>query len=216
MICDFVKYVFKNDRDKKVVLNFKYCIALILATIPVAILGLFVESIFEQFNGGLMIIIGVGFFASASLLYFTKDTVNKYTNTKVTKRDGIIIGLLQPIAFIPGLSRLGLTTCTGLIRKKSMETSLKFSILLYLPISFGQLILGVRHLVLNPSDFIGLDSDTLMLYIFYLCGFVASVIVTYFALNRVFIWVRKGRFGFFAIYNALIGLFAIIYGVITN
>lgn len=213
LIVDFIKYVFKNDRSKKVIDNFKYCVALIIATIPVAILGIMINDAINSIAGSVLIITGVGFFASATLLFFTKDIVNKYVNTKITRKDGLIIGLIQPIALIPGLSRLSLVTCSGLLRKKSMETSLSFSILLYLPISFGQLVLGIRQLIINPNEFLNFDSATLQQYFIYLCGFVASIVVTYFALNRIFIWVRKGRFGFFAIYNAAIGLLAFIYGI---
>ena len=157
-----------------------------------------------------MLLTGIGFFVTASLLYLSKDKVNKYTSAKVTLRDGIVIGILQPIALLPGLSRLGLTTCTGLFRQKSMETSLTFSILLYVPISLGQLILSIRNLMINPDAF-NIASSTL---IYYLSAFVASMIFTYLALRWIFIWVRKGSFNYFAIYNFIVGLLAFVYGLV--
>jgi len=217
LVSDFFKYVFKKDRSKEIVSNFKYVIALLIATIPISIIGIVyndeVESLFDSYS---MIIVGVGFFASATLLFLTKNIVNMYVSKKVTYKDGLIIGLLQPIAFIPGLSRLALTTCSGLLREKSMETSLRFSILLYLPISFGQFLLGIRRIIFNPDNLISVESLSINDYIYYFCAFAASVAITFFALRKIFIWVRKGSFGFFAVYNAIIGLIAFMYGVYMN
>jgi undecaprenyl-diphosphatase len=217
LICDIFKYIFKKDRSKDVVSNFRHGIAMVIATIPISIVGLaYSDVIISLFDGYLMIIVGVGFFASATLLFLTKNIVNKYVTTKMSFKDGLIIGLLQPIAFIPGFSRLALTTCSGLLRKKSMETSLRFSILLYLPISFGQFLFGLNRIITNPDYLISFDSPLAVNYIYYFCAFIASVGITFLALKNIFIWVRKGRFGFFALYNAIIGLIAFAYGLYMN
>ena len=214
LISDFYRYVFKKDRSVNVVSNFRYAIALVIATIPIAIIGsVFNEEVEALFGSYSMIVTGVGFFASATLLYLTKDIVNKYVTNKMSDKDGLIIGLLQPLAFVPGLSRLALTTCSGLLRKRSMETALKFSILLYLPISFGQFLLGISNII---GNIISLSSPLATNYIYYFFSFAASLGITFLALRNIFIWVRKGRFGFFALYNAVIGLIAFAYGVYMN
>lgn len=218
LIKSFLNYVFKNDRDLETVMNFKYVMALMISTIPVAFVGLlFRDELESLYSENLMIIIGVGFFVAATLLFAFKDVVNKHVTKKVSYKDGFIIGLLQPIALIPGLSRLALTTVAGLHRKKSMETSLTFAILLGLPIALGELILGTRQLILNPQQYFGNMDTTLWLnYIYIFFAFAASILVTLFALKNIFIWARKGRFGFFAIYNALIGLIAFAYGILNS
>jgi undecaprenyl-diphosphatase len=212
LIIDLYQYVFKRERSTKSVQSFRYTIAMIIATVPVGIIGIvFSEKLYNYISS---IMIGVGFLAAATLLYFTKDIVNTYTNNKMSYKDGLIIGLIQPIALIPGLSRLALTTCSGLLRKKSMETALRFSILLYLPISFGQLIINGRELIVNSdmyfSDFHFHD------FIYYLVAFLAAMLVTFIALKNIFIWVRKGKFGLFSMYNAIIGLIAFVYGIMSN
>lgn len=218
LIKDFLKYVFKNDRNPDTVMNFKYVVALILATLPIAVIGLLFRNYIENlYSSNLIIIIGVGFFVSATLLFVFKDVVNKHVNKKISYKDGFIIGLIQPIALIPGLSRLAVTICSGLDRKKSMETSLTFAILLGLPIALGELILGARQLIINPDVYFGsLDTSLWCNYLYLFVAFTASVVVTLFALNKIYIWVRKGRFGFFALYNAFIGLIAFIYGIMTS
>jgi len=51
--------------------------------------------------------------------------------------DGIILGLVQGCAALPGLSRSGLTVSTLLLRKFDKTTSLKLSFLMSLPIVLG-------------------------------------------------------------------------------
>lgn len=217
LIVNFFKYVIKKDRSKDVITSFKHVIALILASIPIAVIGVVYNGEIDNLLGNYsVIVIGVGFFASATLLFLTKDIVNEYVVKKMTYKDGILIGLLQPLAIIPGFSRLALTTCSGLLRKKSMETSLKFSILLYLPISFGQFLLGIKYFIGDPDNLISLSSPEAVNYIYYFFALAASIVVTFFTLKKIFIWVRRGSFRFFALYNAIIGLIAFVYGIYIN
>lgn len=67
-----------------------------------------------------------------------------YRQTKdLTLADGILLGLVQGCAALPGLSRSGLTVSTLLLRKIDKATSIKLSFLMSLPIVFfGNLILN--------------------------------------------------------------------------
>ncbi|XMB73144.1 undecaprenyl-diphosphate phosphatase [Mycoplasmatota bacterium WC30] len=216
IITDFFKYIFKKDREKKVVNNFKYSISLIIASIPIALVGfLFANKLYIYFQDYTLIVVGVGSLVTATILYLSKDIVNKYVSKNLTLKDGIIIGLIQPVSVILGLSRLALTTCTGLNRKVTMETALKFSILLYLPISLGELIVNIGKLVTHNQTYFSVFESSPDLYFYYFVAFAISIGVTFFALNKIFIWVRKGKFMFFAIYNAIIGLIALLCGIIT-
>ena len=61
--------------------------------------------------------------------------------------DALVIGLTQVIALIPGISRSGSTLIGGLFRKLDRETALKYSFMLYIPVSLGTTLLGIKDLL---------------------------------------------------------------------
>jgi undecaprenyl-diphosphatase len=69
----------------------------------------------------------------------------------VTLGTGIIIGLSQALAIIPGVSRSGITITSGLLMGLTREAAARFSFLMSTPIIFGAAIVKLPHVLLNPS-----------------------------------------------------------------
>jgi len=65
----------------------------------------------------------------------------------VSFRDGLIIGLSQALALVPGVSRSGATISTALLLGYPRASAARFSFLLATPITFGAALLKVPHLV---------------------------------------------------------------------
>jgi undecaprenyl-diphosphatase len=59
----------------------------------------------------------------------------------------LLIGVLQGLAVLPGISRLGLVLCTGLWRRLKWQEALKLTFLLSIPVVFGALILESRNIL---------------------------------------------------------------------
>ncbi len=59
------------------------------------------------------------------------------TVADVTYRDGLLIGLAQMLALIPGVSRSGASTSAGLVLGYDRPSSARFSFLLAVPAVFG-------------------------------------------------------------------------------
>jgi undecaprenyl-diphosphatase len=65
--------------------------------------------------------------------------------------DYLIIGVVQGIAIIPGVSRLGMVLCAGLLRGLGWYESLRLSFLLSIPTIAGGLIIQVFEIINGPA-----------------------------------------------------------------
>ena len=118
-------------------------------------------------------------------------------------KDAITVGLTQVIAVIPGISRSGSTLIGGIFRKLDRETALKYSFMLYIPVSLGTALLGFKDL---------LEAGNLHdLILPYGLGFIASFVVSYFTLRWFLNIVKKGNLKYFGIYCLLLGIAVLIF-----
>ncbi|MBN8865927.1 MAG: undecaprenyl-diphosphate phosphatase [Solirubrobacterales bacterium] len=106
---------------------------LIVATIPISILGLAFQDQIETaarnlwLVGSMLIIFG--------LVLGRADRVGTHSRDvgQLSFRDGAIIGLAQSLALIPGVSRSGATISAGLFLGLNREAAARFAFLLAIP-----------------------------------------------------------------------------------
>src|SRR5688572_29622226 len=99
---------------------------LIVATIPIGILGLLFESQIETGARNLWLV-------GTTLIVFglvlgVADRVGRHERTieRLSTRDGVLIGLAQSLALIPGVSRSGATMSAGLLLGLERPAAAKF------------------------------------------------------------------------------------------
>jgi len=215
LIKGFFQYIFKPQSREKNRADFHYVWKIVIATVPTAFVGVFlssfVDEIYQKFS---LILVGFGLLVTSTFLYIVRFTPNKNITQKLTYKDALVIGIVQPFAILPGLSRSGITTSTGLLRKVSMDTALSFSFMLYIPLSFGSAFQFLIRWMTSGNMDVGFDADSIYQYIYYFCAFVASVFATKVALRYVFKWFRQGKLVYFAAYTLILGLIALVAGVI--
>ena len=106
---------------------------LIVATIPIAILGLAFE---EQIETGArdLWLIGTVLIVFALVLGYA-DRVGRHERRidQLSTRDGVLIGLAQSLALIPGVSRSGATMSAGLLLGLQRPAAARFGFLLAIP-----------------------------------------------------------------------------------
>ncbi|HUN92562.1 MAG TPA: undecaprenyl-diphosphate phosphatase [Burkholderiaceae bacterium] len=111
-------------------------IGIVLGTIPLLVAGAALRSVLNACNSPLRGLMVIGFASVAmSLLLAIAERVAQHTRElgEVRLRDGLIVGLAQAFALIPGVSRSGATLTAGLFCGMNRETAAKFSFLLGLP-----------------------------------------------------------------------------------
>jgi undecaprenyl-diphosphatase len=210
-------FIFSQKTRAQTSEDFFYVIKIIIAIIPFGIAGLFLEnSVNELYEAYSLFVVAIGLLITSTFLYIIRFAPNKNVKQTISFTDAFVIGLLQPFAMIPGLSRSGITTSTGLYRKISMDTALTFSLMLYIPISIGAFIYKFGQLVINPSSVqIVFDTTNIFQYCNYFFAFVFSLLATIFSLKYIFKWFRQGKLVYFAAYTMILGIIALIGAILT-
>ena len=172
----FLFFKKKTDETKN---DFKYCLLIVLGSI------------------------GIAFLVTSLFLFLVKNIKGKKKDKDLSIIDSIVIGITQVVALIPGISRSGSTLIGGLFRDLDRETALKYSFMLYIPVSLGTTILGIKDLLemSNIHDLI----------LPYGLGFIASFIVSYFTLRWFMKVVKKGNLIYFSIYTLIIGILVLLF-----
>ena len=111
----------------------KYVWFILVATIPVAVIGLAVHDYVDTYlRNPLVIAAATIFFA---FILWWADIVGKRTRdqSKLGWHDVMIIGFAQVLALVPGTSRAGITMTAGLFLGLTRETAARFSFMLAIP-----------------------------------------------------------------------------------
>ncbi len=106
---------------------------IVLGTIPIAILG-FVFA--DQIESGArdLYVIGTTLIVLGFLLLLAERVARRDRKIEnITRRDGILIGLAQALALVPGVSRSGATITAGLFLGFDRASAARYSFLLSVP-----------------------------------------------------------------------------------
>jgi undecaprenyl-diphosphatase len=106
---------------------------LIIATVPIAILGL---AFHNQIESGArdLYLIGTVLIVFAIVMLWADRTGPKVRDERsLGLRDAVVVGLAQACALVPGVSRSGATISAGLLLGMKRETAARFSFLLSTP-----------------------------------------------------------------------------------
>ncbi len=178
--------------------DFLFIVYLIVATIPAGVIGvLFEDVIAETFSGASMV--GLTLIITGIALFIIRNLKGQKSDRDLSLKDAIIVGLSQSVALIPGISRSGATIVAAMLLGMKQETALRFSFLLYIPVSLGTFLLKV-------SDIFSEGSGEMILP--YTAAFVAALIATYFSLRWFMNIMERGNLIYFSIYCFIVGSFA--------
>jgi undecaprenyl-diphosphatase len=200
----FMYLTVKNEENKR---DFLFLLYLVIATIPAAIIGvLFQDAIDELLSsvvtvGATLVITGVG-------LWLIRNMRGQRKDGSLSVKDALIIGSAQAVALIPGISRSGATIVAAMARGINQETALRFSFLLFIPISLGGAVLSI-------SDIVN-DSNLSQMAVPYIMAFLGSLAASYFSLKWFMNIMAKGQLKYFALYCFIVGPLVILAWLVLN
>jgi len=173
---------------------------LILATIPAAVVGLLISdsSLESPLLAGLMFPV-----TAAGLIWASRREPGEEDYRQLRPGPALVIGLLQALAILPGISRSGATIVGGLGVGLQRESATTFAFLMAIPaIAGGGLLKGIEAYQLGATS---TPMGTLAV------GFVVSFLVGLVALWLVIRWVQKGRLAIFAYYLVPLGVAVVVW-----
>ena len=182
--------------------NFHFWKTILIANIATALLVLPLQSFFESFFFKKdLIFLGVCFFLTGVFLWPTRKS--KKQIKPITLKKAFLIGCVQGLAVLPGLSRSGLTICTGLSLQMSRKESSFFSFAIAIPALLGALILKSFQVETNVLFSLPI-----------LIAFATSYLIGLMALKLLVSFVESNRLHIFSFYLWPLGAYLIIKSIV--
>lgn len=195
-----VRYISTKDNAAKS--DFQFILFLIIATIPTGILGVLFEDYIEE-ELSTVSVIGYTLLITGLALWIIRNLRGNKNDGDITIKDAIIVGLAQSVALIPGISRSGATIVAAMLVGMKSETALRFSFLLYIPVSLG-------ITVMSAGEILG-DDNISVLAIPYILAFAASLVASYYSLRWFMNVMARGNLKYFAFYCFIVGILVILF-----
>ncbi|AWB89155.1 undecaprenyl-diphosphate phosphatase [Homoserinimonas hongtaonis] len=170
---------------------------IIIGTIPIVLVGFFaqeyIRSVFRSLWVVAIVLIVFG------ILLGLADLLGKRTRemSEMTYRNGVLIGLAQMLALIPGVSRSGATTTAGLALGYTRPAAARFAFLLAIPAVFGSGLYELQHSLGEPAGYYGYAETAVATVV----AFGVGLAVIAFLMN----YISKHSFLPFVIYRLLLG-----------
>ncbi len=180
--------------------NVRILAAMLIGTLPIGILGLAFQHVLEQENGPLRSLVVTGaasIFMGLFLLFAEKIGKRLRGIESVGAQDGLLVGLGQALALIPGCSRSGSTLTVALLLNMRRQDAARFSFLLGLPATTLAGLLELKHLVGS-----GLDGARLLPLA---VGLAVSTVVSYVSIAWLLKFLQTHSTGLFIGYRLIFG-----------
>lgn len=170
---------------------------IILGTIPIVLVGFFaqdyIRSVFRSLWLVAVVLIVFG------IILGVVDLLAKRTRAieQLSYRDGLIIGVAQMLALIPGVSRSGATMTAGRALGYTRPAAARFGFLLAVPAVFGSGLYELWHSFREPEGAYGYAETAVATVVAFGVGFaVIAFLMRY---------IEKRSFLPFVIYRILLG-----------
>ena len=191
--------------------SFRVLSYIVIATIPVGILGLAFGDYFQSIFGKPQY--SALFLTLNGLLLITAERLSRRDITaelqdsdaeidrRVSAKTAVAIGFGQSLALFAGISRFGVTMSAGLLRKLNHSVASDFAFLLSLPVIVGASIIKLPELfTTSANELLGQI----------LLGSVISFIATYISVTFLVRWFKTKTLYPFAIYCLIFGMFSFV------
>lgn len=188
----FTKTTSTTDTD------FRMAVYIVVGTIPAVIIGFAFKDLIEQAFGSPRWAAGM-LLVTAAILFSTKWASERLK--KLNSGRSILVGIAQALAIMPGISRSGSTISAGMWLGMDKSEAAEFSFLLSIPAIAGAVVLEIPDMIANLG--------TGNLVVIYLAGMVVAALVGYLSIAGLLSIIKKGKFFFFGLYCAVIGLLGI-------
>jgi undecaprenyl-diphosphatase len=192
--------------------NSKLFLMLVIATIPVGLLGYIFEgplqnlfgdplpsAIFLTLNG--LILILVERLTRNNKAIVGSQSALENISDHITPVSALAVGFGQCLALFAGISRFGITISAGLIRKMHHSVAAEFAFLLALPVIAGASLLKLPELFTPELHHLAGPV---------IAGSIVSFGATYFSISFLVKWFQSKTLYPFAIYCLVVGAISIV------
>ena len=190
----------RDDRD------YRFGWAVILGSIPIAVVGLAFKDEIETTLRSLWFVGWALILWSGVMWYADSRATQRRHEADVTWRDTLIIGLVQCLALIPGISRSGATMSAGLLREIDRVAVTRLAFFLSIPALTGAGILQTIDEYDNISSGIGWGPT--------IVATLVSFAVAFAAVAWLLHYIARHTYSVFIVYRVALGV--LILGLVAS
>jgi undecaprenyl-diphosphatase uppP len=182
--------------------DYKYGWAIIIGSIPIAIIGILFKDEIETVLRSLWFVAIALILWSLVMWWADKKAKQNLHEEDITWRDTLAVGIAQCLALIPGVSRSGATMSAGLLRNFDRVAVTKLSFFLSIPALSAAGILQIisKHSVIGAS--VGWTATIIATLI--------SFVVAYISVAWLLKFVAKHDYSVFIWYRVIVGVLLLI------
>ena len=176
---------------------------LFIASMPTLVVKFLFDGFLDGAETGWFL--GVSFLLTAVFLLIAEAVSAKKTATvhKPDYKHAVIMGCMQGIALLPGVSRSGSTLAGGLLSGLERKSAAKFSFMMSAPAIVGALLLEGKD-ALEEGWFSQLDLMPTLV------GMLVACLSGYFAIRFMLRLISKVSLNWFALYVAILGVLFLV------
>ncbi len=182
-----------------------------VGTVPIVVLGYLGQSFIENELRSLWVIASTLIIFGLLLGFLDYMGRNERSLDQLTTNHGILYGLAQSLALIPGVSRSGATIAMGRLLGYRRESALRYSFLLAVPAVFGSGFYQLKKAIDEPGTQVFSLPETLV-------ATTAAFLVGYAVIAWLMRYISTKSFTPFVIYRIVLGtalLIALATGAIS-
>lgn len=185
------------NKKKRKNFDYKFGWLVIIGSIPIVVTGVFFQDVVETAVRSMWWMVAglIGF--TFVLWWADKNGSRRRTEKTMTKKDAIVIGLMQAISLIPGVSRSGATTAAGLLQGFDRVATTRLAFFLGIPALVGAGMLQI----ISHYDEIGAGVGWTATII----GTVISFVVALICIDWLLKFVSRHTFAVFIWYRFALG-----------
>ncbi len=180
---------------RKLITDIAYVRLIAIAFIPTVVVGFFIHPYLGSLLSNIWIVVASLGIGGVALIFAEKYLAQKNEHVSLSARIALGIGIVQTLAFVPGVSRSAATILGGMFLNVSRKDATEFSFLLAIPVMVSATALEIYK---NPEVFSGGSLAPLIV------GFITSFVVAYIVIRWLIRFVEGHNFIGFGIYRIVL------------
>jgi undecaprenyl-diphosphatase len=186
--------------------DYRFAWAVVLGSIPIAVVGLTFKEEIETTLRSLWFVGSALILWSGVMWFADRRATQRRHESDITWRDTLIIGVVQCLALVPGVSRAGATMSAGLLREIDRVAVTRLSFFLSIPALTGAAILQTITEFDNIAGGVGWGPT--------IVSTLVSFAVAFFAITWLLRYIARHTYSVFIVYR--VGLGALVLALLAS
>jgi undecaprenyl-diphosphatase len=186
-----------------------FYLKLFVAFVPTAIIGLLVKKQVDMLLENVWVVAVALLLGGIVLLFidkwFAKNESISDEESQMSYKKGMVIGIVQAVSMIPGVSRSAATIIGGLSQKLNRKTAAEFSFFLAVPTMFAATVKSMYDIYETQPGLLNNDHLGLLLM-----GNAVAFVVALFAIRGFVSYLTRYGFKMFGYYRIILGALLLI------